>query len=88
MGRRFRLFFVALIIILATLTACAPPLPWPEPPLVEFSESDPDWQQPETVEAAVRSDAYRVRRLILHWIHEGALELRSDGQEEAAVASG
>jgi hypothetical protein len=47
------LFVLSILAVCGlTLTACSQPLAWPKSPLYEFPESDPNWNQPEDLEAA------------------------------------
>jgi len=51
----FRLLLTVSAVSLIVLSGCSRPLEWPESPLVSFPESDPDWRQPETREAAMEA---------------------------------
>ena len=48
--------FIA-VTILASLVGCSTPLPWPESPLYVFPKTDPEWNQPEDLGAAMRAIA-------------------------------
>ena len=49
--------FFAAITILASLVGCSNPQPWPESPLYVFPKTDPEWNQPEDLDAAIRAVA-------------------------------
>ncbi len=46
-----------VVAITVVLSSCSAPLPWPESPLHVFPETDPGWNQPESVDEAMQAIA-------------------------------
>jgi hypothetical protein len=53
--RIYMLFCAASIT--AALAGCSAPLPWPESPLYAFPETEPEWDQPESLDEAMQAIA-------------------------------
>ena len=61
---RNRIVFMTVILaaIALILYGCSKPTFWPESPLYEFPESDPGWNRPPDIEAAMQA-------LVGHYAH-------------------
>ena len=58
-GRRILSFF-CIATAVALVASCSAPLPWPESPLYTFPETDPEWQQPDSLAAAMELQRHAI----------------------------